>query len=95
MSNKVEFVVVKVVRTNAKDENVVRQETIQLSNIDGIRSWHNKGGQGLDKSLPMCQLILKSPIVDEKDEKNKIFKLLLQEDYQTLNDKIGAIKISD
>ena len=92
---KSEFIIVKVVRSNNEEKNVVREETIQLNNIDGILEWHNLGKNGVDKSLPMCQLILKSPIVDEKDEKNKLFKLLLQEDYQTLNDKIGAIKISD
>jgi hypothetical protein len=115
MSNKVELIVVKVLRSDLGGNNKIRRETHHVSNIESIREFFNKGNHGVDKSLPMTELTFKAkegkeiaPIdysistkkeIEEYEEKvkkaDKKLKLLLQEDYETLNDKIGAIKISD
>lgn len=113
MSNKVELIVVNVLRSNKGGVNTLRKETHHVSNIESIREFHNKGNHGIDKDLPMVEVTLKSkdkeitPIdysissrkeIEDYEEKvkksEKKFKLILQEDFIILNDKIGAIKIS-
>lgn len=92
MMSNVEFIVVKVIRDNKDKTPTVRNESIRKDNIESFREWFNKGGNGIEG--PMVQLVLKSPLVDEKDNTKKIYKLLLNEDYDALNAKIGAIEIS-
>lgn len=91
-----EFIVVKVLVTNNKNEPVLRSETLPVDIIKKIRSWHNTGSNGIDKELPMVQMHLKSEIsFDDKDDTKKLTKiLLLQEDCVVLNEKIGAVIIS-
>lgn len=91
-----DFIVVKVLVSNDKNVNVLREQTVAVSNIHRIRPWFNTGSHGVAIELPMTSMQLKEGLsLDPKSDSKKITKtLLLQEDWEKLNEIIGAVVIS-
>jgi hypothetical protein len=85
--NKTFIKVSRVLKSEDDDKSVTRPETIDVKDIKYFRPWHKgKTDNGIDGDIT---LLVVSTNLKDKDGNVKLKKMLINENYETFEDRLG------